>query len=78
MIELILVAAISALVSAVLAWYWTREVATKQAQKHRQQHKDRLHGLIEATVGTTGETYFYALVRELSRFLSVAPTTKDI
>jgi type II secretory pathway pseudopilin PulG len=71
MIELILVAVISALVSAGLAWYWTRGFATKQAHKNQQQHKDRLHGLIEATVGTTGETYFYALVRELSRFLSV-------
>ena len=71
MIEVILVAVISALVSAGLAWYWTREYAAKQAHKNQQQHKDRLHGLIEATVGTTGETYFYALVRELSRFLSV-------
>jgi diguanylate cyclase (GGDEF)-like protein/PAS domain S-box-containing protein len=71
MIELILVAVISALVSAGLAWYWARGFATKQAHKNQQQHKDRLHGLIEATVGTTGETYFYALVRELSRFLSV-------
>jgi diguanylate cyclase (GGDEF)-like protein/PAS domain S-box-containing protein len=71
MIELILVAVISALVSAGLAWHWSGVVATKQAHKNRQQHKDRLHGLIEATVGTTGETYFYALVRELSRFLSV-------
>ena len=30
-----------------------------------------LNGLIEATVGTTGETYFYALVRELAQFLQI-------
>jgi type II secretory pathway pseudopilin PulG len=44
MIELILVAVISALVSAGLAWYWARGFATKQAHKNQQQHKDRLHG----------------------------------
>ena len=71
MIEVILVAVISALVSAGLAWYWTKRITTKQARKELQQRKDQLHGLIETTVGTTGETYFYALVRELSQFLSV-------
>jgi diguanylate cyclase (GGDEF)-like protein/PAS domain S-box-containing protein len=71
MAEVILVAATAALVSAALAWYWTKEYTANQARKEQQQGKDRLHGLIEATVGTTGETYFYALVRELSQFLSV-------
>ena len=71
MLELILVAVTSALVSAGLAWYWARQSTSKQLRKKQQQHKDRLHGLIEATVGTTGETYFYALVRELAQFLSV-------
>ena len=71
MAEVFLVAATAALVSAALAWYWTKEFTAKQARRDQQQRKDRLHGLIEATVGTTGETYFYALVRELSQFLSV-------
>jgi diguanylate cyclase (GGDEF)-like protein/PAS domain S-box-containing protein len=71
MAEVILVAATAALVSAALACYWTKKITANQARKEQQQHKDRLHGLIEATVGTTGETYFYALVRELSQFLSV-------
>ncbi len=70
MIELILVAIVSALASAGFVWYWASGFASRQADQG-QQLKDRLHGLIEATVGTTGETYFYALVRELSRFLSV-------
>ena len=71
MLEVILVAVLSALVSAALACYWTRQVIVKQTRRNQQQHKDLLHGLIEATVGTTGETYFYALVRELCQFLSV-------
>jgi diguanylate cyclase (GGDEF)-like protein/PAS domain S-box-containing protein len=71
MIEVILAAATAALISAGVAWYWTKGYAAKQALENQQQHKDRLHGLIEATVGTTGETYFYALVRELSQFLSI-------
>jgi diguanylate cyclase (GGDEF)-like protein/PAS domain S-box-containing protein len=71
MVEVVLAGATSALVSAGLAWYWAKRFSAKQACKDQQQHKDRLHGLIEATVGTTGETYFYALVRELSQFLSI-------
>jgi diguanylate cyclase (GGDEF)-like protein/PAS domain S-box-containing protein len=71
MIEVILVAATSALVSAGLAWYWARQFTANRLRENQQLRKDRLHALIEATVGTTGETYFYALVRELSRFLSV-------
>ena len=71
MIEAILIAATAALFSASLTWYWVNRVAAKRARQHREDRKDRLHGLIESTVGTTGETYFYALVRELSQFLSV-------
>ncbi len=71
MFELILLAATSALISAVLTWYLLKGFAAKQARRQREDRKDRLHNLIEATVGTTGETYCYALVRELSQFLSV-------
>ncbi len=31
----------------------------------------RLHTLIEGTIGTTGETFFYALVRELAQYLEI-------
>ncbi|MDH3218138.1 MAG: EAL domain-containing protein [Gammaproteobacteria bacterium] len=71
MIEAIAAASFSALVGAGLTWYWIKGVEAKRARRRQQDSKDRLHTLIEATVGTTGETYFYALVRELSEFLSV-------
>ena len=71
MVEAILVASVSALVSAGVTWYWVKGFEAKRARKRQQNRKDRLHALIEATVGVTGETYFYALVRELSQFLSV-------
>jgi PAS domain S-box-containing protein len=71
MVEAISLAATSTLISAVLTWYGVRKFAEKRARQQQLDRKDRLHGLIESTVGTTGETYFYALVRELSQFLSV-------
>lgn len=71
MVEAILLAIVSALLSVGISWYWLKGLAAKQARKQQDNRKDRLHSLIESTVGTTGETYFYALVRELSQFLSV-------
>ena len=71
MLETILVALLSALISATLTWYLLKGFAAKRARRQRDNRKDRLHSLIEGTVGTTGETYFYALVRELSQFLSI-------
>ncbi len=71
MFDLILPAAVSAIAGAAVAWFWIRGIETRRARRREQEQKGRLHGLIEATVGTTGETYFYALVRELSQFLSV-------
>jgi len=71
MIEAILLATVAALVGAAISWYWLRGLATKRARERQDQRKDRLHSLIESTVGTTGETFFYALVRELSQFLSL-------
>ena len=66
------VAIIAAVSSAVLTWYLLVNRANKPvAEVEQGEHKDRLHGLIEATVGTTGETFFYALVRELSQYLAV-------
>ncbi|MGD8348186.1 MAG: EAL domain-containing protein [Gammaproteobacteria bacterium] len=71
MIDAILIAVAAALSSAVITWFWLRGYAVQRARRMQEQRKDRLHGLIEATVGTTGETYFYALVRELSEFMSI-------
>ena len=71
MVEAILLATLSALLSAVVTWLLLRGFAAKRVRNQIDERKDRLHSLIESTVGTTGETYFYALVRELSQFLSV-------
>ena len=71
MVDAILPVISSALLGAALAWFWLRGRAVRHAREQQEQRRDRLHALIEATVGTTGETYFYALVRELSQFLSV-------
>ena len=71
MVEAILLATVAALFSAGLTWFWLRRYAAKKARRQQENRKDRLHSLIESTVGTTGETYFYALVRELSQFLDV-------
>ena len=71
MSEAILIAVVSALVGAVLVHFWMRRTEPQAPPKQDDNPRGRLHGLIEATVGTTGETYFYALVRELSLFLQV-------
>ncbi len=66
------VAVISAALGAGLLWYWLMKTKTEAVEATAPgEHKDRLHGLIEATVGTTGETFFYALVRELSQYLAI-------
>ena len=71
MIEAILIAIVAALAGAGGVFYWTLRREHQQTQQRQEDRSSRLQGLIEATVGTTGETYFYALVRELSQFLSV-------
>ena len=68
--EAILIAAISALAAAGLVWY-SMKAAVRNPGSATHAESSRLNGLIEATVGTTGETYFYALVRELALFLQV-------
>ena len=70
MVDAIFIAVISALTSAGLMWLWTQSNARKK-DPPQPPDDNHLHQLIESTVGTTGETYFYALVRELSRFLSL-------
>ena len=69
--ETILIALVAALTGAVSTRLWMRDRVVKAPAQSRPDDRGRLQDLIEATVGTTGETYFYALVRELSRFLQV-------
>ena len=71
MFETIMLATLSALIGAGLGWFGLRGLAFRQARLRQDLRRDRLHSLVESTVGTTGETFFYALVRELSQFLSV-------
>jgi diguanylate cyclase (GGDEF)-like protein/PAS domain S-box-containing protein len=69
--EALIIAVIAALAAAGLVWFWMKRNTALQAPAPQPQESSRLNGLIEATVGTTGETYFYALVRELALFLKV-------
>ncbi len=71
MLDAMLLAVPAAFAGAGLAWLGLDARARACRRRQRQRQRGRLHGLIEATVGTTGETYFYALVRELAQFLSL-------
>ena len=68
------VALLTSLVVALIAgWLWKgKSVLERQLseQLNKSSQKDSLHSLIEGTVGTTGETFFYGLTRELSKYLS--------
>ena len=72
MTELIILCSFAFAIAVVVLWFWTRE-REKSTQSSNQSisHDGRLHNLIEGTIGTTGETFFYALVRELSQYLEV-------
>ena len=68
--ETILIALLAALAAAAATYFWLQTRASPAPALIPQvEEPERLQDLIEATVGTTGETYFYALVRELSQFL---------
>jgi diguanylate cyclase (GGDEF)-like protein/PAS domain S-box-containing protein len=69
--ETILIALLAALVAAGLTRYWLQGRKQPHSDPSPQCERGRQQDLIEATVGTTGETYFYALVRELAQFLQV-------
>ncbi len=71
MVEAILLAAVCALISVGATWHWLKHSAEKKARSNQDLRRDRLHLLIESTIGTTAETYFYALVRELAQFLQI-------
>lgn len=66
------IAVISALAGAALVWvaFYARK-QKQHATAAPEQRRDGLHALIEATLGTTGDTFFYALVRELAQYLAV-------
>jgi len=72
MTELILIMGAAFAITIAVLWFWARE-REKPARHTPSSITDdsRLHTLIEGTIGTTGETFFYALVRELSHYLDV-------
>jgi len=72
MTELILICGIAIIVTITVLWFWThgREKHSRPVNQSITQDS-RLHTLIEGTIGTTGETFFYALVRELSQYLEM-------
>ncbi|MDJ0779989.1 MAG: EAL domain-containing protein [Gammaproteobacteria bacterium] len=71
MVEIITAAVAAASLSGALTWVLIRRWQARAAQRRERDTHDRLQRLIEATVGTTGETYFYALVRELAQYLPI-------
>ena len=72
MTELILISGVAIAITIAVLWFWMRE--REKTDQHANQpisDDSRLHTLIEGTIGTTGETFFYALVRELSQYLKM-------
>lgn len=72
MTELILIILVTFAIAMIALVLWIRGSNNTREFKHRSITDDnRLHILIEGTIGTTGETFFYALVRELAQYLNV-------
>ncbi|MEM7563457.1 MAG: diguanylate cyclase, partial [Pseudomonadota bacterium] len=76
MVDVVLTAAVSTLFGASLVWYLVHrprnfESTAKKSDNRFKESPQSLHKLVEATHGTSGETFFYAMVRELSRYLSI-------
>ncbi len=73
MVELMIIfgAVFVSLIAGAFWWLREREKYREQAQDSAATGSSRLHSLIEGTIGTTGETYFYALVRELAHYLEI-------
>ncbi|MCP4488217.1 MAG: EAL domain-containing protein [Gammaproteobacteria bacterium] len=72
MSEILITSCMVFAVSVVVFWVWSR-VQSKQVNVNASAASDdsRLHTLIEGIIGTTGETFFYALVRELAQYLEI-------
>jgi diguanylate cyclase (GGDEF)-like protein/PAS domain S-box-containing protein len=65
---------IGSAIALVAVWLWKTKATLEEKlceQLDITQRQDSLHRLIEGTVGTTGETFFYGLTRELSKYLLV-------
>ena len=72
MLATILIAGITGVASAAGFWFWaSRTKSVSPVKSTTPTEYARLHSLIDATVGTTGEPFFYAMVRELAYFLSI-------
>lgn len=73
MSELIFISGVfcAVLAGVVLLWLRERNKTRQTIKKPAGSNDTRLHTLIEGTIGTTGETFFYALVRELAQYLDV-------
>ena len=67
----LVISLVTALVTALIVARWSKTRSARHLASEQQGERARLHGLIDATAGTTGETYFYALVRELALFVRV-------
>ena len=54
-------------------WFWLFKKHNQQLDIPRQVDpaSNQLHTLIEGTIGTTGESFFYALARELAHYLQI-------
>ncbi|MDH5355468.1 MAG: EAL domain-containing protein [Gammaproteobacteria bacterium] len=72
MTELTIITILASAIVIIALGLWLRGPGKKQEFSHRLADDDiRLHNLIEGTIGTTGDTFFYALVRELARYLNL-------
>ncbi len=72
MSEVIVISCILFAASIAVFWVWPRMREQQGKAKVSATPDDsRLHTLIEGTIGTTGETFFYALVRELAQYLEI-------
>lgn len=73
MAELFFIIGVLCAACAGLIWLWWRErVKSREVRIHPlNPDESRLHALIEGTISATGETFFYALVREIAQYLEI-------
>lgn len=72
MTELTFITIVASIVVIIAFGLWLRGSGKMLNFSHRLSTDDnRLHTLIEGTIGTTGDTFFYALVRELAQYLNL-------
>lgn len=72
MTELIFITVVAFAIAIIAFGLWMRGSGKAQGFGQRPGMDDnRLHTLIEGTIGTTGDTLFYALVRELAQYLNL-------